>query len=180
MTTDKVNFSYPSVLPAILIFLVFSGCFRSYQPVTNWEYREYQQSNISLQPGDVKADVSHFKKTEVAWVGIIQESEFYEDGDNYQVLLLLEHRYFDWKINIWDSKNILYPSMLGEGLFQTTWHLKQEADLEYFMNRFRPGNMGIVYAIPDTVIDRIVLVTSRYIRIFDQENIRTDVSDYAP
>ena len=48
------------------------------------------------------------------------------------------------------------------------------------MDRFTPGNLAIVYARPDTVINEIVLVNAAYIRVIDREYIRTDVSEYTP
>jgi len=116
----------------------------------------------------------------VRWAGIIRESEFYENPENYEVILLVEHRYFDWKVEKISSPDMMYPSKSGEGLFQTSWLLKKNADLDYFTERFGRGNLAIVYAKPDTVIDNVVLVESEYVRIIDPSNFQAEQLDYIP
>jgi hypothetical protein len=157
-----------------------SGCYRGYQPHSVWERDVYHQSNFKIHPDDVREKLKRYRKEQIAWVGIIQEVEFYDNPANYEIILLLEHRYFDWNLDVTDDPQIFYPSTRGEGLFQTTWFLKKSADLEYFSERFEPENLAMVYAVPDTVIDDIVLVKSRYIRIIDKNDYRADQLDYFP
>jgi hypothetical protein len=92
----------------------------------------------------------------------------------------MEHHYFDWKEENFEPDQMYYLSSFGQGLFQTNWYLKKSADLEYFKSRFTVGNLAIVYALPDTVVEEVVLVNSRYIRIIDRKNFRADQSDYIP
>ncbi len=160
--------------------MLLPGCVQRYQPQSLWEVRAYQQTRDDLYPEDFRESLTQFKGEKVRWAGLIQESEFYENPDNYEIVLLLEHRYFDWKVEKISSPDMLYPSKSGEGLFQTKWFLKQDADLDYFLERFGPGNLAIVYAVPDTVIDEVVLVTSEYIRIIDPVNFQADQLDYIP
>ena len=167
-------------LPSLFLYLIVPGCIQKYQPRTPWEARAYQQTRDDLHPDDFRESLQQFKGERVRWVGIIQESEFYEDSSYYEVVMLLEHRYFDWKVEKISSPDMLYPSKSGEGLFQTSWRLQPDADLDYFMERFGPGNMAIVYAEPDTVIDNVVLVNSEYIRIIDSLNFQGDQLDYIP
>lgn len=151
-----------------------------YQPMTSLERNAFKNARLDVYPQDVKSNLSQFKNEDIAWIGIIQESEFYEENSRYEIVLLLEHRYFDWKVDRTGSPNLLFPSTEGEGLFQTRWYLKKDADLEYFMNRFEPGNLGIVYATPDTVIDDVVLVSADYIRVIDKGFFRADQVYYIP
>ena len=92
----------------------------------------------------------------------------------------MEHRYFDWKVEKISSPDLMYPSKSGEGFFQTSWLLKKNADLDYFIERFGRGNLAIVYAMPDTVIDNVVLVESDYIRIIDPSNFQAEQLNYIP
>ena len=140
----------------------------------------YQQSRNDLYPEDFRLSFKKYKGAKVRWTGLIQESEFYENDENYEVVLLMEHRYFDWKVEKISSPDMMYLSKSGEGYFQTSWLLKKNADLEYFMDRFGRGNLAIVYALPDTVIDGVVLVQSDYIRIIEPPNFQADQLDYIP
>lgn len=159
---------------------ILLACVQRYQPQSHWEEWAYQQSRNDLHPEDFRQSFRKFKGERVRWTGIIRESEFYENPENYEVILLMEHRYFDWKVEKISSPDLMYPSKSGEGLFQTSWLLKKNADLEYFMERFGRGNLAIVYAMPDTVIDNVVLVESDYIRIIDPSNFQAEQLNYIP
>ncbi len=157
-----------------------AGCVRHYTPQSPWEREEYLKSNFTIHPHDVRQDLQKWRSIPIAWVGVIQETEFYEAENRYEVILLMEHHYFDWKEESFDPNKMYYPSSRGEGLFQTTWYLKKSADLDYFQNRFAPGNLAIVYAQPDTVINEVILVKCRYLRVIEHQNFRLDQSDYIP
>jgi hypothetical protein len=168
------------VLLCIMIVLLFLSCMQNYMPQSNWELQEYSQTNFRIYPNDVREDLDAFKSSRIAWVGIIQESEFYENPDNYEVLLLMQHRYFDWEVDYSMTKSKYLVSTQGEGLFQTSWQLTKDADLVYFMDRFSAGNLAIIYATPDTVINDVVLVKSRYIRILDKNEFNATELNYIP
>jgi len=174
----KLNFIFLISLLATL--LLTSSCVRHYTPQSSWEREEYLKSNFKVHPQDIRQDLKRWRSVPIAWVGVIQETEFYETEDRYEVVLLMEHHYFDWKEENFDPNKMYYPSSGGEGLFQTNWYLKKSADLTYFQNRFAPENLAIVYARPDTVINEVVLVECRYLRIIEHQNFRLDQSDYIP
>ncbi len=173
-----ISFSY--LAPLLFLMGILLACVQRYQPQSHWEEWAYQQSRDDLHPEDFRQSFRKFKGERVRWTGIIRESEFYENPENYEVILLMEHRYFDWKVEKISSPDLMYPSKSGEGLFQTSWLLKKNADLEYFMERFGRGNLAIVYAMPDTVIDNVVLVESDYIRIIDPSNFQAEQLNYIP
>jgi hypothetical protein len=173
----RKNYFLIFLVVMVLVTLLLAGCVRNYAPQSSWENREFLQSNIRVHPEDVRQNLMRWQNTPIAWTGIIQECEFYENEADYEVILLLEHHYFDWKE---ENFGMYYPSPRGEGLFQTDWYLKKSADLDYFTERFAPGNLAIVYAVPDTVIDEVVLVKSRYVRIIDRQHFMFDESDYIP
>ena len=58
--------------------------------------------------------------------------------------------------------------------------LTKDADLDYFVDRFGPGNLAIVYGVPDQVVDEIVLLKAEYIRIIDAAKVQADQLDYIP
>ena len=163
-----------------LLFGAHLSCFYGYQPQSEWEWSVFNNSQFNIYPDDVRNKLDRYKRKQVAWVGIIRETEFYDNNTNYEVVILLEHRYFDWKLDLIGYPDIYYPSTEGEGLFQTNWYLKKSADLSYLTERFAPENLAIVYAIPDTVINDIVLVKSKYVRIIDKSNYRADQLNYIP
>jgi hypothetical protein len=128
----------------------------------------------------VRADIYQYENTMVAWVGVIQESEFYENKDNYEVALLVDHRYFNWKGDVTQSHLMYYPSIRGEGLFQVNWHLKKDADLDYFQEKFAVGNLAVAYGIPDSLADNVILLDCKYLRVIDRDHFRADLLDYIP
>jgi hypothetical protein len=176
----KNYFYFLSVSGFLIVLLLLGGCVRNYSPLSSWESQEFQNSDFTIHPNDIRQNLSLWKDFQIAWVGVIQECEFYETETSYEVILLLEHHYFDWKEENFEPDQMYYPSSLGQGLFQTSWYLKKSADLEYFKTRYIPGNLAIVYALPDTVIKDVVLVDSRYIRIIDRKNFSLDQSSYVP
>lgn len=178
LANTKNSHYYFLIISIGLILLL--NCMESYFPQSNWEQREYFKSNFEIQPHDLTSHWNEYKSVNVAWVGIIQESEFYENPDNYEVLMLMEHRYFDWNVDFSKSEAKYFISTKGEGLFQTRWYLTKDADLLYFMDRFGKGNLAIVYATPDTVINNIVLVKSRFVRIIDKNHFNANQFDYVP
>ncbi len=175
-----MKFQLLFLFSAFSLTFLAGGCVVGYQPLTPMERSAFQQARFDIYPDDVRDNPDKYRGENIAWAGIIQESEFYEQNDRYEIVLLLEHRYFDWKVDRTSSPNMLFPSMEGEGLFQTRWYLKKNADLEYFMMRFAAGNLALVYATPDTVIDDVILLDASYIRIIEKEFFRADQVHYIP
>ncbi len=171
---------YLYVLPVMLALIYITGCVVGYTPQTEWERRAFDRSDFKIFPDYVRSDLQKYKNTPVAWAGIIEEAEFYEQNNTYEILLLIEHHYFDWKLDKMGSPQLYYLSSQGEGTFQTSWYLKKDADLEYFMDRFAAGNLAIVYAKPDTVINDVVLLNADYIRIIDKDHFLADQVNYIP
>lgn len=176
----KKHYHFLSVSFFLIVLFFLGGCVRNYSPQTSWESQEFQKSDFTIHPDDIRKNLSLWNEFQIAWVGVIQETEFYETETHFEVILLLEHHFFDWKEENFEPDQMYYPSSLGQGLFQTSWYLKKSADLEYFKTRFTPGNLAIVYALPDTVIQEVVLVNSRYIRIINRKNFSLDQSSYVP
>lgn len=176
----KRNYYFTSVSCCLVVLLLLGGCVRNYSPQSSWESQEFQRSDFTIHPNDVRFKLSQWRDFQIAWAGIIQEVEFYQTESSYEVILLMEHHYFDWKEENFEPDQMYYLSSVGQGLFQTNWYLKKSADLEYFKSRFTVGNLAIVYALPDTVVEEVVLVKSRYLRIIDRKNFRADQSDYIP
>jgi hypothetical protein len=165
---------------AFTLFIFIASCIQTYQPRSQWEQEAFLRTRADVHPYDVRTQFQKHQYIPVRWAGIIQESEFYEVDDAYEVILLIEHRYFDWKVDAMSSPQMYYPSKSGEGLFQTSWYLTKDADLDYFIDRFGSGNMAIVYGLPQEVVDSVVLLRSDYIRIIDRSRFQDDQVDYIP
>jgi len=165
----------------ILFVLIFIGsCIQSYQPQTEWEEEAFLRSRPDIHPYEVRNSLQQYQNIPIRWAGIIRESEFYETDDSYEIVLLLEHRYFDWKVDAMSSPRMYYPSTRGEGVFQTSWFLTKDADLDYFIERFGAGNLAIVYGVPEEVTDTVILLRSNYIRVIDASQFQADQVNYIP
>jgi hypothetical protein len=168
------------ILSGILLAVILANCVQKYRPQTEWEEEAFNRSRPDIHPYDLRSKFEKYQYIPIRWAGIIRESEFYETEDAYEVVILLEHRYFDWKVDAMSSPELYYPSIHGEGFFQTSWYLTKDADLDYFVDRFGPGNLAIVYGVPDQVVEEIVLLRAEYIRIIDAAKVQADQLDYIP
>ena len=163
-----------------LVVIIVGSCIQSYQPQTEWEEEAFLRTRPDIHPYDVRSNFQKYQHIPIRWAGIIRESEFYETDESYEIVILLEHRYFDWKVDAMSSPRMYYPSSSGEGTFQTSWFLTKDADLDYFIDRFGAGNLAIVYGVPEEVVDEVILLQSEYIRIIDASQYQADQVNYIP
>ena len=68
------------VLICVLLFTVGCVCAppmgsRSYQPISEWEQREYDKANRYIYPDDVRGDITKYKSTTIAWTGIVKKAD---------------------------------------------------------------------------------------------------------
>lgn len=164
----------------LIIFSLLVNCSSSYRTLTEWEQREYQHSRFDIYPDDVKKNLSRFRNQQVAWTGIIEKAEIYENPDNMEVVLRMEHHYFNWQTSPQNSKIRYHLSSRGEGFFQTNWFLKKGADMAFIEKQFAPDNLAFVYGVPDTVINDDVILNCTYIRTVEPEIYDAEFYDYLP
>ncbi len=172
--------SRPALWAAGLLFLLTAACTKAYQPHTEWEKEALQKARKDIYPDDVRKDLEKYRTTEVVWPGIIAETEFYENADNYQLVMLLEHHYFNWEREATDRDIRYFLSSQGEGWFQTSWYFKKDTEKSFIDEKFAPGNLAFVYGVPDTVADGDVILTAAYVRTVDRENYDAEFYDYRP
>ena len=174
-----------SVANLLLIPMLFiiTGCFPHtsyYKPVSSWEKKSYERASRDIFPEDVKGSLATYHDTVVAWPGIIIENKFVENQDDVEIQYTLEHHYYDWLEDFSIQKEKIFLSPKGEGIFRTFWKIKKEPDsIEEMKNVSVPGNLIIVYGIPDLVNeDGSITLKSIYIRIIEKKWYRTDILNY--
>ncbi|MFZ0391866.1 MAG: hypothetical protein WAN36_15500 [Calditrichia bacterium] len=157
-----------------------AGCNPGYRPVSEWEQQNFRKAERPVYPNMVIKNPARFQNTVVAWPGIIETAEIYENPGNFQVVLRMEHHYYNWQEDP-DPNGIIYHlSRQGEGFFQTNWFIKKEAGMDFIEERFAPGNLAFVYGVPDTVVDNEVILEGLYVRTVPPEAYEADFFNYIP
>jgi len=149
-----------------------------YQPISDWEQTEFDKARRDVYPNDVRENLDHYESTMVAWPGIIQESTIEEREESIEATFVLEHHYYDWLEDFSIQREKIFLSPRGEGLFKTSWLLKKDADLAEIREASAPGNLAIVYGIPERMEGDVVVVRSSYIRAIDKQWYTTEILDY--
>jgi hypothetical protein len=167
----------------IALLLLLSGCppfphTNDYQPISDWEQREFDEASRDVYPDDVRENLEQYESTVVAWPGIILESTIEEREEDIEVVLLLEHHYYDWLEDYSVQRERIFLSPRGEGLFKTSWSLKKDADLDEIREVSGPGDLAIVYGRPERIEGDMVLVRSTYVRAIDRQWYTTEILDY--
>jgi hypothetical protein len=162
----------------LLLLPLLLACSHVYRPGTDWEQREFDASVRDVYPNDVRADLAKHAHTQVAWVGLITEVHIDEAVEPALMQLAVDHKFFSWTQ---DGTSFQYwPSPRGEGSFATRWPMQPEWDLDQMRALILPGDMVIVYGVPESVRadGTIELGQARYIRHVPKEYFRTDKVEY--
>jgi hypothetical protein len=176
-------------LSAILLFLLVVLCLvglgcppvyytKEYQPISEWEQREFNKADRKIYPDDVRQNIVVYESKTVAWAGLIQETHVIQTDEGPDVVYLLEHHYFDWLEDYGPQRERLFLSPRGEGVFKTTWGLKKDttaAELDDFTN---PDHMLIVYGTPLSIEQDVIVLNASYIRGIDRRYYTTEKMDY--
>ena len=149
-----------------------------YQPISDWEQTEFDKARRDVYPDDVRENLEQYESTVVAWPGIILESTIEEREEDIEVTFVLEHHYYDWLEDYSVQREKIFLSPRGEGLFKTSWLLKKDADLAEIREASGPGNLAIVYGIPERMDADAVVVKSTYVRAIDEQWYTTEMLDY--
>lgn len=168
---------------SVAVLFLAAGCppfphSRDYRPCSDWEQREFDRARRDVYPDDVRRNLEQHKSTVVAWPGIIVESTFDVGEDGIDEFFLLEHHYYDWIEDFSVQRETIFLSPRGEGLFKTSWALKRDADLEELREVSAPGNLAIVYGIPERIEGNVIVLRSTYIRGIDKQWYTTQALDY--
>lgn len=182
MDNDKNAIAKVTVILMLMVFLT-TRCFsfpssRIYKPSSEMEKREFGLSNRKLYPDDVRKFPIQYKSVVVAWPGIIVESTLQKHDNGNEMILLLEHHYYDWIEDFSIQKEKIFLSPRGEGLFQASWSFGEYTDTKKVKKMTDPGNMAIVYGTPEKIEGKIIFIKTTYIRLIDKQWFRTDIIDY--
>jgi hypothetical protein len=154
-----------------------------YQPADKPEKIEYGRDVLDAYPGDVRTNMEAYANIGVAWAGIIQDTSVQtgDDGKIYATTTL-DHHYFDWQENR-DLHGVeLCVSPRGEGSFRVKWAMNRadpEATLDDAAKYAAPGNLAIVYGVPEHIEDGTIILHYRYLRVLDPSHFATNVFDYS-
>jgi hypothetical protein len=151
---------------------------RYYEPASEWERREFERADRYVYPDDVRQDPEQYPSATVAWPGVIVDSTFHEEEEGMEAVLLLEHHYFDWIEDFGAQPERFFLSPRGEGAFKASWSLEQGAAARQLRDAARPGNLAIVYGVPNGIEGDAVNLKSVYVRIIDQACYTTEILDY--
>ena len=144
---------------SLTVLLLLSSCLsffapttgsRNYTPHSDQERIEYEKADRNVYPDDIRRDFSRHKNTAVAWAGIIQEASVIDEEDHMEMILLVEHHYFDWIEDISPGWEAYWLSPTGEGLFKAKIGFAKE-EREVREKWGAAGNMVIVYGTPHVV-----------------------------
>jgi hypothetical protein len=165
----------------ISLFLMasLSGCTTRYKPVSPREAEVFSRSTFNIYPDDVRKNLAAHRDATMAWAGILKSIEFGDDAENPYSKFVVEHHYFDWLDDSSVQKAHFFLSPRGEGLFQATWPMKKEWDLNAMRQQVVPGSMFVVYGKPKAVKDNIIdLGQAEYARMISKEFYTTEKLDY--
>ena len=152
---------------------------KAYQPISEWEKREYDKANRYIYPDDVREDITKYQSTAIAWTGIIKETKVEQTDVGPDIYYLLEHHYYDWIEDINPKQEIIWLSPRGEGTFMTRWGVTKETTPSEMEELTDIGRLLIVYGTPVAVRDDgVIAVESSYIRVIAERFYTTEKLDY--
>lgn len=166
---------------AVLVCITCIGCpvgpsTRLYKPVSEWETKAFSKADRSIYPNDVRTDFAAHDSSRVAWPGIVLSVTPKNQDTVIEVHFVIQHHYYDWLEDFSIQQERIFLSPRGEGVFETTWWVQPTADTGKIVQSV--GNMVIVYGIPASVRDSIIILNAYYIREIEREWFATDIFDY--
>jgi len=153
-----------------------------YRPASRPEQIEQRTAMLDIYPDDIRANPGQYANTVVAWAGIIRSTDAEDIGSNIvHAVTILDHHYFDWEEDRMVNWQKLLISPRGEGTFRTEWDLRKktpDASVNDVLKFAAPGKLAIVYGVPQTNEDNVVVLKYRYLRIVDNIHFSTNEFDY--
>jgi hypothetical protein len=169
------------VKPASIVLLlalaaVESACMMPsatpYRAATTAEQALLARSRRDFLPADAKRDPDATKAL-VAWTGILREV----DETEGETTFLVDHRYWDWVVDLGTQKVKIFLSPRGEGVFRFS---VGGTEGRWLAEHATVGEMLIVYGVPLRDDSRNEATVLRYVhaRGFPKDLYSTEVWDY--
>lgn len=167
------------IIFSLITYAIFlSACSTLYQPISQIEADAFARVRHDIFPYDLIQHKVPFNKTEVAWAGVITESNIDSSGNSYKINFTIQHHYFDW---VEDRRRIQTRYLLsprGEGTIKTRWELVKSLKEDTVLNEIKVGRMIVIYGLPVSASNNSVTVQATYLRTFEPSLFRTDIMDY--
>jgi hypothetical protein len=166
------------LMPAVFVSLMLSGCATlgmgpmgtgEYTPKDDHEKIQFEKANRNIYPDDVRKD------TTIAWAGIIKETTMTEVGNRIEVIILVDHHYYDWLVGINSPYGTYWLSPRGEGAFKAKGRYDSVEQAKKWVSK---GNMVIVYGTPAVVDGNGVILIDTIITKTIRSSFNTYVLDY--
>jgi hypothetical protein len=154
-----------------------------YHPASWPEKIEYRNDRPDIYPEDVRKDLDHYSKVNVAWAGIILTNNSADEEMTGKIHMdtLFESHYFDWTEDDSDGARLLI-SPRGEGKFRMHWDVKrkeQDANADDAMKYAAPGKLALVYGTPESIDpDGTIVLRYRYVRILNKKHFTANELNY--
>jgi hypothetical protein len=146
------------------------------------ERAEMKKDILDLYPADIRENLDLHTNAGVGWAGIITRTEARLGPDGFiHAVTTFEHHYFDWQQDHRPGHLHLNLSPRGEGLFRTEWVLRRNdpaAGVEEAETYARPGQLALVYGVPEKVDNGTVVLRYRFLRVVDGADFSTNKFDY--
>jgi hypothetical protein len=155
-----------------------------YRAATQPEKTELEHARLKVYPDDVRTNLEQYTNTTVAWPGIIQSTDAWEEDrtGGIHAATVFEHHYFDWQEEETTEGVELLVSPGGEGRFRCQLHLRKASadatayDAERYAGR---GKFAILYGVPESVDpDGTIVLKYRYMRVFGRGQYNTNELEY--
>jgi hypothetical protein len=138
---------------------------REYTPISEWEKREYENSDREVFPDDVRESVDNYRTTTVAWTGVIEDVRIDEKEQFSEVSFLCRHFYYDWIEYFGPQTEHIFLSSKGEGQFSVSWRVKKGTPSTSFDD---VGDLLIAFGKPIRIENDVIYLDTTYIRGIDQ------------
>jgi hypothetical protein len=151
---------------------------RVYKPVSDREAGVFARATRDVYPGDVRQAPERYRKSLVAWAGILRSYEVSKENELTTLRFNIEHRYFDWIEDFGLQPERLFLSPRGEGMFRAAWSMPVEA-FASVPEKVHEGDLLIVYGYPAEVRDQVVgFYPTEYVRLIGKNAYTDKKLDY--
>ncbi|HXX73654.1 MAG TPA: hypothetical protein VEI50_00825 [Nitrospiraceae bacterium] len=142
----------------------------------------YKQAQKDIYPKQVREKPEQYSDQTIAWVGIVKGTEPIVGRSGPAVLVLVEHRYFDWIEDHGAQPEVFFLSPRGEDEFMIVTKPEKQLTPDEAAQLISKGTMVVAVGQIDVRFAKdqtkpLALLT-RYVQFIDHKMYRSDVFDY--